>query len=304
MRRGIKIKININILSLDRLFGPDQVAVKARAIEEAGIDGIVMPDHVVFGSDAAYPFGGWTVDPSETWPEPLTTLAAIAGATRRVDLITNVLIAPLRPAVFLAKQAATLYALSGGRFQLGVGAGWQAQEYEASGLPFAERSDMLFEQLQACLSLWHDRPASHQSRYYTFQNIWCVPGLNGTKASSPLKLWIGVAPTARNARFFAAFNAGWSSIDPNPEAIKRGRDILQAALLKEFGIAREITIRAAPQIMVDGSGNVSIERTIGNLHKSVEAGVSEFDFPMLFCVQTARDFDRIIAQIAAVQRDW
>ena len=102
-----RITINVNILTLDRLFGGDLgiYADTARAIEDAGIDGIVMPDHVVFGKGAVYPWGGWEVDPSESWPEPMAVLALAAGATRSIDLITNVLIAPLRPPVPLAKQA-------------------------------------------------------------------------------------------------------------------------------------------------------------------------------------------------------
>ena len=141
------IKINVNMLSADQLFGGKVRAFvdAARMIEDAGIDGIVMPDHVVFGKDVVYPFGGWALDSSASWPEPMAVLSAIAGATSRVDLLTNVIIAPLRSAALLAKQAATLYGLSDGRFQLGVGTGWMREEYQASGVKFAGRSDVLFD---------------------------------------------------------------------------------------------------------------------------------------------------------------
>ena len=221
-----RIKINVNILTLDRLFSGDLgvYAGKARAMEDAGIDGIVMPDHVVFGKGAVYPWGGWEVDPTDSWPEPISVLALAAGATKTVDLITNVLIAPLRSPVLLAKQAATLYGLSNGRFQLGVGTGWQRQEYEASGQPFAGRADFLFDQMRACRDLWHDWPASFSSRHFSFENIWCAPRLPGVKAQSPLKLWFGLAPVAANARFFAEFpDAGWSCIHPDIDFIEIGR---------------------------------------------------------------------------------
>ena len=300
-----RIKINVNILTLDRLFGGNLgvYADKARAIEDAGVDGIVMPDHVVFGKGAVYPWGGWEVDPSDSWPEPMAVLAAAAGATRSVDLITNVLIAPLRSPVLLAKQVATLYGLSSGRFQLGVGTGWQKQEYEASGLPFAGRSAVLFDQMRACRALWHERPASFRSPNVHFDNVWCVPGLPGDAAHSPLKLWFGVAPTAANARFFAEFpGSGWSCIHPDIAVIAEGRALLQRALRDQFGIDRDIPVRAAPPLTTNAAGNPCVDRTIDNLPRAVAAGVTEFDFPLLFYVREPAEFHDFIRKLGQITR--
>ena len=300
-----RITINVNILTLDRLFGGDLgvYADKARVMEDAGIDGIVMPDHVVFGKGAVYPWGGWEVDPSESWPEPMAVLALAAGATRSVDLITNVLIAPLRPPVLLAKQAATLYGLSNGRFQLGVGTGWQKQEYEASGQSFAGRSSFLFDQMRACRELWHEQPASFQSPHFRFEDIWCSPGLAGTKANSPLKLWFGLAPVPANARFFAEFpDAGWSCIHPDIQFIADGCAVLEAALKDQFGIDRTIPVRAAPPLTTDPAGNPSLDRTIENLPRAVAAGVTEFDFPLMFYVREAAAFDGFINRLGRLER--
>lgn len=299
-----EIKINVNALTLDRLYGGNlrMYVDQARAVEDAGIDGIVMPDHVVFGKDAIYPFGGWPVDPADSWPEPMVVLAAIAGATQRIDLLTNVLVAPLRSAVLLAKQAATLYGLSGGRFQLGVGTGWQKQEYDASGLAFAQRADVLFEQLQACRQLWHEPGTSYHGEHVVFDDIWCSPGLPGARERSPLKLWFGIAPSAANARFFAEFGGGWSCIAPDLQMIANGRAALQRTLREDYGIAREIPVRAAPAIQFDDNGNACIDRTIDNLHRCVEAGVTEFDFPTLFFAKDAAQFERMIKKLGKVER--
>ena len=84
---------------------------------------VYAAEHVLMHGDpslAAHPFGPPRHPPDELMPEPLTTLAAMAGATRRIGLMTGILIAPLRPAALLAKTAATLHALSGGRLVLGV----------------------------------------------------------------------------------------------------------------------------------------------------------------------------------------
>lgn len=301
-----RISINLNVLTLDRLFGGDlgAYAEKARAIEEAGIDGVVMPDHVVFGDDAVYPFGNWTVAPSDSWPEPMAVLSAIAGATRRVSLVTNVLIAPLRSAALLAKQAATLYGLSNGRFQLGVGTGWQRQEYDASGLSFAGRGDMLFDQMRACRALWHHRPAHYHSDHIDLDGIWCSPGLPGDAGASPLKLWFGVAPAAGNARYFAEFDADWSCIKPDPAFVAEGRARLEEALHEAFGIDRRLRVRAAPAMHFDSTGAPCIDRTMDQIHESVAAGVTEFDVPMMFYVRDPRDFDRFLDRIGSVQREY
>jgi len=93
-----------------------------RMAEDAGVDTVVVPDHLVMSDRTdRYRWGRFPLPVDAPWLEPLTVLAAIAGATRRVRLATGILIAPLRPAALLAKTAATLDVLSRGRLDLGVG---------------------------------------------------------------------------------------------------------------------------------------------------------------------------------------
>src|SRR3954452_15842766 len=124
------------------------IVERARAAEDAGIDRVVVSDHVVFGEDLeAYSqpeLGGIVGGRQPTGPdgcllEPLTSLAVLAGATTRVRLCTGVLLAALRRPAVLAKAAATLDVLSGGRLDLGVGVGWQREEDEAAGLDLGHR---------------------------------------------------------------------------------------------------------------------------------------------------------------------
>ena len=145
---------------------------RATAAEEAGLDAVVVSDHVVMGEDLeAYgrPELGGTVGgrqptgPDGFWLEPLTSLAVIAGATSRVRLGTNILLAALRRPAVLAKAAATLDVLSGGRLDLGVGVGWQREEYEAAGLDFHDRGRLLDHTLDVCQALWREQRASHSS---------------------------------------------------------------------------------------------------------------------------------------------
>ena len=148
----------------------------ARVADDAGIDAIRVPEHVALGRDtSSYRWGAFPYPPSAPWLEPLTAIAAMAAVTTRIDFITGILIAPLRSAVILAKQVATVDALSGGRLALGVGAGWQPAELEAGGVPFAERAPRMFEVVAACRALWENAPARFAGRWTSFDEVWCEP---------------------------------------------------------------------------------------------------------------------------------
>ena len=149
--------ISLTVSGVARLFGADlaQIVAFARRAEDAGIGQIAMTDHLAIGPRTdRYPYGRFPFPNEEPWPEPLTTLAAIAGATSRIRLATAVLIAPIRPALLLAKTVATLDALSGGRVDLGVGVGWQAEEFAAAGVRFGLRTARMHDALRACRALW------------------------------------------------------------------------------------------------------------------------------------------------------
>ena len=108
--------------------------------EDEGVDRLVHVDHVVMGNNTQqYEWGNFDIPPDAPWLECLTVLAAVAAVTSRVRLSTRILIAPMRPAALLAKTAATIDQISGGRLDLGVGTGWQKEEFEAHdrGLPCA-----------------------------------------------------------------------------------------------------------------------------------------------------------------------
>ena len=113
-----------------------------RLAEDLGFDDLCMGEHVV-AADAKPEWAPRAPHaPTETFPEPLTTFAALAIATQRVRLVTCILIAPLRPAALLAKTAATVHALSNGRLVLGVSVSWMEPEYAALGIPFAEHDPL------------------------------------------------------------------------------------------------------------------------------------------------------------------
>src|ERR1700693_3745581 len=109
------------------------------------------------------------------WLSPLETLSFAAGCTSRIALATGILIAALRNPVFVAKEIASLQFLSGGRFELGIGVGWDAHEYEVAGVPLRERGRRTDEILGIFERLWTGMPVTHHGRYYHFDDVVIDP---------------------------------------------------------------------------------------------------------------------------------
>src|SRR5438477_2294581 len=111
------------------------------------------------------------------WLSPLETVGFAAGCTTRIKLATGILIAALRNPVFLAKEIASLQFLSGGRFELGIGVGWDAHEFEVAGVPLKERGRRTDEMLGIFDELWQGRPVTHRGRHYRFDDVQIDPPL-------------------------------------------------------------------------------------------------------------------------------
>ena len=187
----------------------------AVAADRAGVDRVVVSDHVVFGENleayARAELGGseggkQPTGPDGHWLEPLTTLAVVAGMTSRLRLATNILLAALRRPVVLAKSAATLDVLSRGRLDLGVGVGWQREEYDAAGLDFESRGRQLDHTLAVCQTLWREERARFDDGLLAFEHIHQMP--------KPLReggvpLWVSGTVNPRVARRLARFGSGW-----------------------------------------------------------------------------------------------
>ncbi|HEX6022049.1 MAG TPA: TIGR03619 family F420-dependent LLM class oxidoreductase [Solirubrobacter sp.] len=135
------------------------IPAMARALEEAGFDSLWVSDHIVMPREirSRYPFAAdgkatWSTD--MPWFDAIVALAAAAAVTEHVRLGTAVLVLPLRHPVEFAKQAASIDAVSGGRLELGVGAGWLEEEFDALGVPFHERGRRLDESIAIARGLW------------------------------------------------------------------------------------------------------------------------------------------------------
>jgi probable F420-dependent oxidoreductase len=260
---------------------------------------MVMTDHVIMGDRTdRYPYGEFPSPPETPWYDPLITLASIASVTSHIRLSTSVLISPLRSPVVLAKMIATLDQLSKGRVDLGVGTGWQREEYQAVGIPFAGRGQRMQDQLRACQTLWRDCPASFSSETVSFDQVYCRPE---PAQKDGIPLWFGMAPTEVNCQRIAQLGVGWLPIEYDPNAIAEGVTALRAAFKANARDPSELQVRAQllPQFNADGSGDLAA--TLAQMDKTIAAGATHIEIlPFLFA-QSAEQLRPCLEQIIKIK---
>jgi probable F420-dependent oxidoreductase len=136
-----------------------------RRAEDLGFNSAMLIDHLLIAPPAY----------RVAWLEPITLLSALAGVTRTIRLGTLVLVLPFRDPVAFAKEWGTLDVLSGGRSILGVGVGWNKEEFAALRIPIEERGRRMNEMLEAITALWAGDDVSYQGKYYQFEHLTIEP---------------------------------------------------------------------------------------------------------------------------------
>jgi probable F420-dependent oxidoreductase len=149
-----------------------------RHAEDLGFESAMLIDHLLVAPPAY----------RVAWLEPITLLAALSGVTRTIRLGTLVLVLPFRDPVAFAKEWGTLDVLSGGRSILGVGVGWNREEFAALRIPIEERGRRMNEMLEAITTLWAGDDVSYEGRYYRFEHLTIEPK-PAQKPHPPI--WIG-----------------------------------------------------------------------------------------------------------------
>ena len=147
----------------------------AQAVEAMGYRHIAIADHVLGANRASRPDWNFPYDSSDTFFEPLIAFAYLTGVTKAIALLSGVVVAPQRQAVLLAKQAATLDVLCGGRLKLGLGTGWNALEFEALGMSFDDRGARFDEQIAVMRRLWTEQHVAFEGRYHRIDDAGLAP---------------------------------------------------------------------------------------------------------------------------------
>lgn len=152
----------------------------AAAAERCGFATLWFGEHVVRVDRSAsrYPYsedGQIAIRPATDWIDPMIGASFAAAATSTIGVATGVLLLPEHNPVLVAKQAATLDSLSGGRLTLGVGIGWSREEFDALGVPFERRAARTAEYVAAMRTLWRDDVASFSGEFVSFDSVRVNP---------------------------------------------------------------------------------------------------------------------------------
>lgn len=214
MRYGLQLPVQsqstIYVQPWERGAGAAELVQVARACEAAGFDYVAVCDHVAIPGDKAEAM-------STEWWDTIATLAYLAAKTERVRLLSHVYVLPYRHPLVAAKAWATLDALSGGRAILGVGAGHVEREFEALGLPFAERGRLLDEAIDAVRAALQDEHPVHAGKQWQFEDV----GVRPRPVQDRLPIWVGGSSPAAMRRA-AERGDGWLPQGPPEGGMEAG----------------------------------------------------------------------------------
>jgi probable F420-dependent oxidoreductase len=255
-----------------------RMAVEAEA---AGADAVMVSEHVVLGPSANehgepanprdYALPG-NQDPRTPWPNSLLLLSAIAGATTRIRLVASAVLAPLRHPLLLARELGTLDLLSEGRLIVQPTVSWHRDEYEALGVPFSKRGELLDEHLSIWDLLWRETPASFDGVHYAFRDVYFEP--KAFRPDGPL-LWFGgesLHPRLlrRLVRYGHGFNPLGSPTDDDLERL--------AAALRDAGRdpAELEMVGGTRGDFVDPDRPADLDRALDAIPAQIERGFRTF----------------------------
>jgi probable F420-dependent oxidoreductase len=210
------VKVRIGAVFPQTEIGADPGVIReyVTAVEEMNFDHLVIYDHVVGASVAHRSDWRGSYDSEDMFHEPFVLFGYVAALTTRLELVTGVIILPQRQTVLVAKQAAEVDALSGGRMRLGVGVGWNEVEYEALGEDFHTRGRRLEEQIEVLRALWTQPVVTYTGTWHTITEA----GLNPLPVQRPIPIWFGGAADVAMKRI-ARIGDGWMpQMPPNERA--------------------------------------------------------------------------------------
>jgi probable F420-dependent oxidoreductase len=243
------------------------------ATESAGFDFLQATDHVLGADPATRPQWDGAYDVHDLFHEQLILFGYLAAITD-LELVTAVLILPQRQTALVAKQAAQIDILTGGRFRLGIGVGWNAVEYEALDIDFSTRGARCEEQIEVLRRLWTEESVDFAGRFHRIDRAGILP----RPIQRPIPIWIGGGQTTRVLQRVGRLGDGWLSGGPPGEAVDKAWTIIVDAA-KEAG--REQLPGLQLGLRMPGCDLGEFERQVGACERAGASHVSiRCDNPM------------------------
>ena len=254
----------------------DAGAIKefAQGVQAMGFTHVNTAEHVVGANPASRPGQNLPFSLESSFHEPFGLFSFMAAVTNSLGFVNGILVLPQRQTVLVAKQAACLDVFCGGRYRLGIGIGWNEDEYEALGAPYGGRGNRIEEQVEVLRALWTDEAVSFKGTYHTITDM----GINPRPIQRPIPIWFGggtdrptFGKTASETvmRRIARLGDGWI---PQLMANDRGLELLakMRGLVAEYGrdpstfgvegrvdVSRANEELWAPQVEVWKTANIS-----------------------------------------------
>ena len=230
--------MDIGVVFPQTELGSDPGAIRdyVQAVEDLGYSHLIAYDHVLGADISHYP--GWSggYNSGDIFHEPLVLFGYLAGISKKIGLVTAILILGQRQTALVAKQAAEVDVLSNGRLRLGVGVGWNAVEYEALGADFNDRGRRAEEQVDVLRKLWTNPVINYQGNQHTITDS----GINPLPVQTPIPIWMGAGgrlspiPSTRVLKRIAKVADGWfPQFAPDQDGKRAISQVLDYA--REFG---------------------------------------------------------------------
>ena len=203
--------MHIGFSSMNTLLDPSPASL-ARALEDRGFESLWYGEHshIPCAMKTPYPGGGSLPEPYKLMMDPYVSLMAAAAATTRLRIGTGIALMLERDVFSQAKTIATLDQLSGGRVEIGVGVGWNEEEFDnVSRQPWKKRYGVLRETVAATRALWRDEKAEFHGEYIDFDAVWCSP--KPLQAGGPPVTFGAMGPLG--TRHAAEWGDGWFPVD-------------------------------------------------------------------------------------------
>ena len=203
--------------------GPGAIRTYAQAVETMGFEHILVYDHVLGADTATRPDWRGPYNSATQFHEPFVLFGYLAAITQRVELVAGVLILPQRQTALVAKQAAEVDVLSGGRLRLGVGVGWNPVEYEGLNEDFTNRGARSEEQMRVLRALWSAESITFDGRWHHID----AAGINPLPTRRNIPLWLGGGAEVTLKRA-GALGDGWFPQRPPDEEARAMLERLRA----------------------------------------------------------------------------